>query len=225
MPCKGYIDSFYHGSAIDGKGLRSVIFFSGCNLRCPFCHNPETLYRKGGEYTAQELKDKIIRYKNYIKNGGVTLSGGEPFLQRDFALELIELLGKDGIKTAAETNGTLTDLELIKNLDFLIVDVKNQTDDAGANCENFLSACQSAGKRVLLTNVLVPGMNDGKDKIERLRELKSKFSAVSEILFLPFRKLCEEKYRKLGIPFPYSGVREAAKADIEAAEKILNEAQ
>ena len=90
--CKGFIDSIYSGSAVDGKGLRVVVFFAGCNLRCPFCHNPETLFQKGQETDVDTLVKRIKRYSAYIKRGGVTLSGGEPFLQRDFALNLIQTL-------------------------------------------------------------------------------------------------------------------------------------
>ena len=86
--CKARIDSIYNGSAVDGKGLRCVVFFTGCNMRCGFCHNPETWTEKGMEISLSDLVAKIMRYKSYIKNGGVTLSGGEPFLQADFANNL-----------------------------------------------------------------------------------------------------------------------------------------
>ena len=124
--CKAYIDSMYHGSCVDGDGLRSVIFFSGCNLRCPFCHNPETLYKKGKETSLEETLHTILRYKNYIKKGGVTLSGGEPFLQADFCIQLVKALKNYGIKVIAETNGTIFNEELISLLDGIRLDVKNQ---------------------------------------------------------------------------------------------------
>ena len=90
--CSAKIDSMYHGSCVDGEGLRSVIFFSGCNFRCPFCHNPETLYSFGKEVSLTEVVSTLLRYKNYIKKGGVTLSGGEPFLQADFCIKLVKKL-------------------------------------------------------------------------------------------------------------------------------------
>ena len=103
--CKARIDSIYNGSAVDGKGLRCVIFFTGCNMRCGFCHNPETWTEKGNEITLSELVARIKRYKSYIKNGGVTLSGGEPFLQADFCKELIKALHQESISVIIETNG------------------------------------------------------------------------------------------------------------------------
>lgn len=72
----GSIDSVYCGSGVDGKGLRCVVFFSGCNLRCPFCHNPETLFKGGEQIRAGELAERLMKYKPYFRRGGVTLSGG-----------------------------------------------------------------------------------------------------------------------------------------------------
>lgn len=223
MLCNARIDSLYHGSAVDGQGLRCVVFFSGCNLRCPFCHNPETLYNNGVIMSVGEVKDRILKYKNYIKKGGVTLSGGEPFLQREFALELIAALEKEGIKTAAETNGTIIDTELIEKLDFIIVDVKNQLDEIYEDVyRKFLTAASAARKRVYLTNVLIPNVNDSEDKLIRLKKLKDGFPFVSGLKFLPFRKLCQEKYNKLNLPFLYRDMREGTKEDVMRAELIVN---
>ena len=87
-PHIGYIDSVYCGSGVDGKGLRCVVFFAGCNLRCPFCHNPETLFKRGTMSDIDALLERLKRYRGYFRRGGVTLSGGEPFLQKDFCLAL-----------------------------------------------------------------------------------------------------------------------------------------
>ena len=127
---KGYVDSIYCGSGVDGDGLRVVVFFCGCNLRCGFCHNPETLFKKGREVTVDEVVQRCLRYRGYIRRGGVTLSGGEPFLQKAFCLALISELKRENVNVAIETNGKITDEDLIKAADSFIVDVKNQeTDD------------------------------------------------------------------------------------------------
>lgn len=201
--CKGFIDSVYCGSGVDGDGLRVVVFFSGCNLRCGFCHNPETLYKKGSEVTADELYRKCLRYRGYIKRGGVTLSGGEPFIQKEFCLKLIKLLHSANIDVIIETNGHIADGDLIAAADSFIVDVKNQeTDDVGVY-ETFLNICDELGKSVVLTNVIVSTLNDGSEKTSIVENL-AKHKSVKRIKYLPFHKMCEEKYENLGIVFPYA---------------------
>ena len=224
--CKGRIDSFYHGSALDGEGLRSVVFFSGCNLRCPFCHNPETLYGSGSEYTVDEVVKKVLRYKTYYKDGGVTLSGGEPMMQAEFCAELVDALHGEGMNVIAETNGTVTNEALIKKLDGVRVDVKNFGGESGETLVKrysaFLSACEKYSTPVTLTNVLIPEVNDGEKAIVALKELKNAFPFASGVEFLPFRKLCVNKYAELGIKYPYEDKREATKADVTAAyEKFV----
>lgn len=225
-PCKGYIDSVYSGSAVDGDGLRCVVFLSGCNLRCGFCHNPETLYKKGKETDSAELLGRLLRYKAYIKKGGVTLSGGEPFLQKEFVIELCGLLKNENINVCIETNGHITDSEIIAAADSFIVDVKNQESfDFGVHTEvyeKFISAAVEQNKPIKLTNVLVPGVNDNKESICAIKELSKNIPVhlFKGIKFLPFRKLCVGKYEKLGLEFPYASYREGERDDIALAMEI-----
>lgn len=220
--CKGYIDSIYSGSAVDGKGLRVVVFFSGCNMACPFCHNPETLYKKGEEYTVESLVKRIKRYSIYIKRGGVTLSGGEPFLQADFVVSLNRELAKNGIKVAIETNGHIVDKNVIETCEYLICDVKNQETDDLTVYRQFLQTCKDCGKKVELTCVIVPTVNDCEEKILALKELKNEFAdTVFNLRLLPFRKLCVEKYKKLNKQFLYENKEECDKLLIEKLNQII----
>lgn len=220
--CKGYIDSVYSGSAVDGKGLRVVVFFSGCNLRCPFCHNPETLYNKGEEIELEALVKKIKRYSSYIKRGGVTLSGGEPFLQKEFVLALINRLSEEGISVAIETNGTIIDKEIINCAEYLICDVKNQQTDDLSGYEKFLQTAKNSNKKVELTCVIVSGVNDGQEKLVTLKNLAKNYEqTVIGIRLLPFKKLCIEKYNKIGLEFPYKDKYEPTKQDIEKCYEII----
>lgn len=222
-PHIGYIDSVYCGSGVDGKGLRCVVFFAGCNLRCPFCHNPETLFRQGETVEADALVARLERYKPYFKRGGVTLSGGEPFLQKEFALALARKLTERGVHVLFETNGHICDEELIAAGE-IVCDVKNQeTDDLSAYAK-FFAACVRQGKEVLVTNVLVPGKNDSAEKLRALARLVKEYFPLGKIKFLPFRKLCEDKYKELGVPFPYAAVRETEEEDIERAYTVVNDA-
>ncbi len=220
--CKGYINSIYSGSAVDGKGLRVVVFFSGCNLHCKFCHNPETLYLKGQETTVEELVNKILRYKAYIKKGGVTLSGGEPFLQKEFALNVIKELKNHGIQTVIETNGHLIDKDLIKESEYLIVDVKNQEEKELLKYRQFLSLCQQLDKKVELTSVIIKEVNDSETDILPLKKLKEEYSCVTNIRLLPFHKMCVEKYEKLDKEFLYKDKIEPSREDIERLKAFLN---
>ncbi|MDE6605973.1 MAG: 4Fe-4S cluster-binding domain-containing protein [Clostridia bacterium] len=219
--CKARIDSVYNGSAVDGNGLRCVVFFTGCNMRCGFCHNPETWTEKGIEVTLSDLVARIKRYKSYIKNGGVTLSGGEPFLQADFCKELIKALHEEGISVIIETNGLICDAELIAACDGVRLDIKNQERDINSKVFEFLDVCQEKDKFVTMTNVLVPTLNDTQEKLQELKQVKEKYTCIKEVKFLAFRKLCESKYSRLNKPFPYEKYEEGTKADLQRAYAIL----
>ncbi len=221
------ISSFYHGSALDGDGLRCVIFFSGCNLRCPFCHNPETLFSQGTRYTLNEVTEIINRYVPYIKDGGgVTFSGGEPFLQADFCVNLAEEIKKMQLNTVVETNGLLPVENLIKTVDSIRLDIKNYNGENKNELFKkyfpFLNLCFKFNKKVVLTNVLIPDINDG-ESLKSLALFKKEFSLCQGIEFLPFKKLCEEKYLSLGRKFEYANLREATAKDIERADSFFKE--
>lgn len=218
--CVGYIDSVYCGSGVDGTGLRCVVFFSGCNLRCPFCHNPETLYKKGEAVTVSALVRRIVRYKPYFRRGGVTLSGGEPFLQKQFLLKLVDSLHGQNINVCVETNGQIVDAEMIAACDGIICDVKNQETDDLSAYEKFFKECCRQGKSLQITNVLVPGKNDSIERLQSLSRIVLRRDPSLKVKFLPFRKLCEEKYERLKIPFPYACCREAEDKDIEKAVRL-----
>lgn len=225
--CKAKIDSFYHGSAVDGEGLRSVIFFSGCNLCCGFCHNPETLYTDGNEYSLDEVVKRIMRYANYYRRGGVTLSGGEPFLQAEFCTALCDELAVNGVSVIAETNGLITDEQLIKRLSGVRLDIKNQGGESLEMLQSryaaFLSACEKYLVPVTLTNVLVPTVNDTKYNATSLRILKNEYAVCREIKILPFHKMCVEKYGRIGKSFPFERYDEPSKEQIEEFYALINE--
>ncbi len=223
--CKGYISSIYHGSAVDGKGLRSVIFFSGCNMRCPFCHNPETLFEKGTERSLEDVLEIISRYKGYYKTkGGVTLSGGEPFLQSDFCAELIKALHEMKINVIAETNGLIAEDRLITYLDGVRLDVKNfnkeSADELISRYTPFVELCRAHSVPVSFTNVLIPTINDDEATLLDLGKfLKMVDGAKFE--FLPFKKICVTKYKSLNKIFLYEDVPSATADDVKRAYTTL----
>ena len=130
----GVIHSIQSLGTVDGPGVRFVAFLKGCNLRCSCCHNPDTWDKSGGKlYTAAELVDMAKRYKEYFgKEGGITLSGGEPLLQAEFAREVFSLCRKEGINTCLDTSGSLLNDEakaLLKETDRVLLDIKYTTQE------------------------------------------------------------------------------------------------
>lgn len=191
-------------------------------MRCPFCHNPETFYIKSGtEYTPQQLCSRILRYKSYIVKGGVTFSGGEPFLQADFCVLTVQLLKKEGISVAVETNCSILNKEFLLQSDIIIADIKNQEGNISGKTVQFLDACGKLNIPVIATNVLVKGVNDTPKKLKGLKELLNNYKNITKFEFLPFKKLCVNKYSQLNIKFPYINKEETEHAYAQQIMKIF----
>ena len=154
---KASIDSIETFGLVDGPGIRTVVFFNGCKLRCKYCHNPEMWIKKDNNYTVDEVVHKVLRSKPYFKNnGGVTFSGGEPLLHSDFIIEVSKKLKKENINICLDTagvgNGNYD--ELLKNIDIVLLDIKHTEKDTYKEItgkdlnevENFIEACNKANK-------------------------------------------------------------------------------
>ena len=235
MSTKGRIHSFQSMGAVDGPGLRCVVFMQGCPLRCAYCHNPDTHSFEGGEeYTPEEMLAKILRFKGYIKNGGVTLSGGEPLMQIQFAKELFTLLRENGIHTALDTSG-IGNLDEAKELlavtDLVLLDIKFLDGESyQKHCKGdfeqvleFLKLTKETDTTLWIRQVIVPGINDTEDNIHRLLELLQEYENVEKIELLPFRKLCGPKYDILEIPFPLADTPEMSQSGIDRLYEIIPE--
>ncbi len=231
---KGKIHSFQSLGAVDGPGIRYVIFMQGCPYRCPYCHNPDTKVFSGGtEYTADELVARVSRYKTYFgSDGGVTVSGGEPLMQPEFIAELFEKMHKAGINTALDTAGIrINDAvrRVLKHTDTVLCDIKFPTNEQyeeyiGQRLDTvmeFLSECDKAGCDVVIRHVVVPGMTDSEESVKEIARLARKVKNLKSIELLPFKKLCIEKYRKLNIPFPLESTPECPPEIIEKLKNLL----
>ena len=198
----GQVHSILNGSCADGPGLRSVIFLSGCNLACNFCHNIDVVKLPGKKMSVNAVLEKIKRVLPYIKKGGVTISGGEPFFQAEFCLALIMAIKKSGLHVAVETNGTIIDKEIIAAADLLIIDIKNQFLKLESYREIF-DCLKSVNKKINVTNVLINGVNDGeKHKKDLQNFLKDYKDIILSFKYLPFvRTEAEAKWKMLGLPF------------------------
>ena len=210
----GRIHSFQSLGTVDGPGVRFVVFMQGCNLRCACCHNPDTWDMNGGkEYTASQIIDKIIRYKEYFGNeGGVTVSGGEPLLQADFLRELFVLCHKNGINTCLDTSGCVLNESvklLLQETDRILLDIKFTSDEdyrkyVGCGMDiplSFLEYANKASIPVTLRQVVIPTLNNSEDNINALKKIAKAHSCIDKIELLPFRKICQVKYDNMGKEF------------------------
>jgi pyruvate formate lyase activating enzyme len=204
----------------------------GCPLRCACCHNPDTWDLGGGKIvSAEEIFRKIQRLRAYFgKDGGVTVSGGEPLLQADFVAELFSLCRADGISCALDTSGcvynesverllSLTDLVLLDYKYTNDTDYKKYTGMSMHTAEDFLARLDALSKRVWIRQVIIPTLNDSEESVRRLYALSERYSCIEKTELLPFRKLCVEKYRALGIDFPLENIPEASEELIERLKK------
>ena len=229
----GYIHSLQSLGTVDGPGVRAVVFASGCPYRCAYCHNPDTWVMKDGAPTGHtELAERISRLYPYIKDGGVTLSGGEPCLQAEFFLALTEELHSLGLHVALDTSGAVTDeaaMRLVSACDLILLDLKFTTEEdykryTGGSLSGalrILKECESLGKPVWIRQVIVPGINDTEADTDSAAELLSGYRCIERIELLPFRTLCLEKYEALGIPFPLAGTPAASAARVSELEALL----
>ena len=218
---------------VDGPGVRAVVFLDGCPLRCAYCHNPDTWERREEHLTdAHELAARILRLYPYIKHGGVTLSGGEPCVQAEFAAEVAGLLKEKGLHVALDTCGEIDSPavdRLLSLTDLVLLDVKMTTEEdyrryTGGSFSRvmaFLEKLEGLGKATWIRHVVVPTLNDSEEDVQRLAALIRPFSCIQRVELLPFKTLCVEKYRALGIAFPLEGTPQMDGKRLDALAKLL----
>ena len=234
----GKIHSFQSLGTVDGPGIRSVVFLQGCHLRCKCCHNPDTWpYSLGQEITAQEIVNKVLRFKTYFgKNGGITLSGGEPLLQVGFAKEIFTLCHENGIHTCMDTSGSiLTDdvKALLSETDRVLLDIKytNDTDyreNAGCGIQTPLAFLDYLNEKKIPTTirqVIIPTVTDGRENILNLKEIVKAHPCVDKVELLPFRTICKTKYDNMKLHFPFGHLSPCPKEKIDELYEIFNQGE
>lgn len=235
---KGRIHSLESFGTVDGPGIRFVIFFQGCPMRCRYCHNPDTWSVQGGmEMTAEEILAHYEKNRQFYRDGGITVTGGEPLMQLDFLTELMEKARKNGIHTCLDTSGIVYRKDeaaaytrLFRSLNLVLLDLKH-SDPGGhkklTGCRQepvlaFLEALESENVPVVIRHVVVPGITDGEEQLERLGWLMGGYSNIKGLEVLPYHTMGIEKYRKLEISYPLEGVESLSKeAAGSARQKIL----
>ncbi len=209
----GYVHSFESLGALDGPGLRFVVFLSGCPLRCLYCHNPDTWDMGSGKaMTPDEIVKKAMRYQPYFANGGgLTLSGGEPLIQPKFALEILRGCREVGISTCVDTGGSVINDEVKAALaftDLVLLDIKHTSAVkykalTGGNIETnkaFLEYCKVMQIPLWIRQVILPGWNDTEEDMEYLLRYINGAN-VQKIELLPYHSLGVHKWEALGLPY------------------------
>lgn len=233
----GRIHSIETFGTVDGPGIRFVLFLKGCPLRCLYCHNPDTWTMDNSiNLEASEVVSRVLKYKAYYKNGGLTISGGEPLIQIDFITEVCKLAKEKGIHTAIDTSGctfTRNDTskfdELIKYVDLFLLDIKHidnekcikLTGKGNENTLEFASYLDRNNKKIWIRQVLLPGYTSSLDDLKKTREFISKLKNVEKIEVLPYHTMGEIKYDKLNIKYPLKGIEPPTKDLVNEAKKIL----
>jgi len=233
---KGYIHSIESMGLVDGPGVRCVVFMQGCAMRCKYCHNPDTWHlHSGQEIEAEDLFAKIRRFRPYFESsgGGVTFSGGEPLLQKEFLIDLLRRCKKAGIHTAIDTaGGGMGDFsEILELVDMVLLDIKHVKDDAyreltgisTGRYEHFVSQLKEYPVEVWVRAVIVPGIHDNLSYIQDLWEQIKRLPRVSKIELLPYHTLGVKKYEALEIPYPLEGVPPMDKKQVALWQEHLNQ--
>ena len=232
----GKIHSFQSLGTVDGPGIRFVVFFQGCHLRCKCCHNPDTWsFFEGTEYTAEEIMKRVLRYREYFgTKGGITLSGGEPLLQADFAREIFTLCHQNGIHTCLDTSGSILNdavKAVLEETDLVLLDIKYTNDEqylenAGCSLQAplaFLEYLKQENIPVVIRQVIIPTVNDTEENILELKKIISKYPNIDKIELLPFRKMCQTKYDSMKMDFPFGHLPAGTKAKTDELMKILEQ--
>ena len=230
------INSFDTLGAVDGPGLRFIVFFQGCALKCKYCHNRDTWPQDEGTlYRVDDLIKKIMRYKNYFisSGGGVTLSGGDLLLQQDFVIELLKELKKNNISVAIDTSGMFAITEKLKEIidlaDLFLLDIKSINDEVCKELTGFSNKLElefakylsSVNKDMWIRHVLVPGYTDNEKDLLMLKDFLHSLKNVKHIDILPYHDLGKFKWKNLNVEYPLEGIRTANNDDVEKAKKIL----
>lgn len=208
----GLVHSLETLGALDGPGLRCVVFLQGCPLRCQYCHNPDTWSSRGGTgTTAAELVARLLRYRSYIgRNGGVTLSGGEPLLQPAFARAVLEGCREAGLHTAVDTSGACwgqDERAALAAADLVILDLKHldarrYQQLTGGDLSTPLAVLQYAreqGRPLWVRQVVADGWNDTEAEAQALGALLREVPSLQRVELLPYHELAQEKWRRLGL--------------------------
>jgi pyruvate formate lyase activating enzyme len=216
----GYVHSWEVGSTVDGPGIRFVAFLTGCLLRCQYCHNPDTWHKHNGRpVTVARAMQEIAKYAQVLKisKGGITLSGGEPMVQRPFMMQIFRRCKQLGLHTCVDTSGRLgdrlTDDELM-DIDLNLLDIKSGdpaiyekvTHQPLQPTLDYAQRLSALARPMWIRFVLVPGLTDDYDNVEKVADFCAGLKSVERVEILRFHQMGREKWHKLGLRYELENI-------------------
>jgi pyruvate formate lyase activating enzyme len=234
----GYIHSLESFGSVDGPGVRFVVFFQGCPMRCAYCHNPDSwTYETDNLVSVEEILAKYNGVKEFC-TGGITVTGGEPLVQIDFVTELFKKAQEKEIHTALDTSGILFNQqnlekidELLKYTSLVLLDIKHIDEDehkklTGHSNKNILEFARFLEKHnvpLWVRRVAVEGWTDGREENLALGRFLATLKNLKALDVLPYHSLGESKYKELGIEYPLAGLSPMARENIPRIKKEILE--
>lgn len=222
---KGRIHSLESMGTVDGPGLRFVVFLQGCPMRCAYCHNPDTWAINAGTLMdPAEIIEQVEHNRSFYKNGGITVTGGEPLLQVDFLIDLFTLAKERDIHTCIDTSGVtykpgntayiekldklmeLTDLVM---LDIKHIDPEKHRELTEQPNDGILAFVQYLGDKNIpmwIRHVVVPGITDDEKYLYQLGEFIAPFKNLKVLDILPYHTMGKVKYDNLGMEYKLKDV-------------------
>ena len=236
MEATGRIHSLESFGAVDGPGVRYVVFLQGCPLHCIYCHNPDTWPPEGGrEMRVSELVEKILPYRPFLRRGGVTFTGGEPLLQSQFLVEAIQALHAEQLHVAIDTAGSLPlsfCQEAVDAADLILLDIKALDPElcrticgsTGENAKVLLRHCEEIHKPVWLRHVVVPDYTLKEPLLRELANYLKAFTCIDRVELLAFHQMGSYKWAAQNMPYLLEGHRTPTDAEMETARDIFRAA-
>ena len=235
----GRIHSLESFGTVDGPGIRFVVFMQGCPMRCKYCHNPDSWStNENKKMTVDEILEKYDGVKEFLRNGGLTVTGGEPLLQIDFVTELFKKAKEKNIHTALDTSGILFNRkntekvdELLKYTNLVLLDIKHIDDFehkkltgmSNINILDFAKYLSEKNIAVWIRHVVVPSITDNEKFLYQLGKFLSTLKNIKALDVLPYHNMAILKYENLGIDYPLKDITPLTKEEaIKARNIILN---
>lgn len=233
----GFVHSIETGAAVDGPGMRFVLFVSGCQFRCLYCHNPDTWkMRNGNLMSVDEVIKEIGKYANFLRfAGGLTISGGEPLMQAHYVGEIFYRAKKElKLHTALDTQGFLAahlEDSWFDNVDLVLLDIKQMNPEKYEALTSkplqptldFAQRLSNMGKKMWIRYVLVPGWSDDYDDVEKLANFLTTLKGIDRVEVLPFHKMGEHKWEELGLDYALTNTLPPAPDLIERVRNQFRE--